>query len=134
MDRNGYRRLSRGLWSVAGLFGFLWLGYEDRGLWAVSILAWLLGMAALATWRARRGPGGGDLRWWIPAGAALGAAVSALAVLLILVKLGLHAHPIPDFTASDVRSVLGRAPLWGIAGASLGAGSALLERSRSGSR
>jgi hypothetical protein len=37
-------------------------------------------------------------------------------VLLVAVKISLHDHTVPDFTAQDMVSVLNRMPIWGIIG------------------
>ena len=133
MGRSSYGTLSRGAWILTGLLALAWLGLEDRGVGAVALLAWMTCLSGLLTARARRGLGGTGprpmgLRWWVPAGVAAGVGVAPLAVLLILIKVGLHAHPVPDFTTADVAAVLARMPVWVIAGGFLGAGGALMER------
>jgi len=125
--------LSRLAWILTGLLGAAWIGFEDRGLAAVTPLAWMISISALLTARARRSrrepilrPA--DLRWWLLAGAAAGALAGPIEALLILLKVGLHAHPVPDFATADVVAVLGRIPIWTAAGALLGASAALIER------
>jgi hypothetical protein len=63
------------------------------------------------------------------AGAAAGALAGPIEAVLILLKVGLHAHPVPDFSTADVVAVLSRIPIWTAAGGLLGAGAALVERS-----
>ena len=133
MVRFSYSTLSRGAWILTGLLALTWLGLEDRGLRAVTFLSWMTSLSGLLRMRARRGrrqPGmrPTGLRWWLPAGAAAGALVGPIAVILILLKIGLHAHPVPDFSSADVAAVLAQLPIWTAAGAFLGAGAALLER------
>lgn len=117
-------------WLLAGLFWLAWLGYEDRGLTAVVLLAGCLGAALGLTAWARWGEVSAG---WRPAavrgallGALAGASVAPLAALLILVKTSLHTHPVPDFTAADLGRVLEVWPAWtgagllaGLAGAGL---------------
>jgi hypothetical protein len=125
--------LNRLAWILTGLLGVAWIGFEDRGLAGVTLLAWMISISALLTARARRSrrepilrPAG--LRWWLLAGAAAGALAGPVEALLILLKVGLHAHPVPDFATADVVAVLARIPIWTAAGALLGAGAALMER------
>ena len=137
MARFRYDALSRGAWILTGLLGVAWVGLEERGLGAVTLLAWMISLTGLLTARARRNrrepvlrPS--DLRWWLLAGAAAGALAGPIAALLIPLKVGLHAHPVPDFSTSDVLAVLGRIPIWAAAGGLLGAGAALVERAARG--
>ena len=119
-------------WFLAGLFWLAWLGYEDRGLTAVVLLAGCIGAASgLSAWkRSGAGQAGGWSAWMRGAvlGGLAGASVAPLAALLILVKTSLHAHPVPDFTAADLGRVLEVWPAWtgagllaGLAGAGLAA-------------
>ena len=66
------------------------------------------------------------------AGAAAGALVGPMAAVLILLKIGLHAHPVPEFSSADAAAVLARVPIWAAAGGLLGAGAALVERAAEG--
>ncbi len=133
MARSRYDALSRSAWILTGLLAVAWIGFEDRGLAAVTLLAWMISISSLLTIRARRNrqepilpPAG--LRWWLLAGAAAGALAGPIEAVLILLKVGLHAHPVPDFSTGDVVEVLARIPIWMAAGAVFGAGAALLER------
>ncbi len=133
MARVRYDALSRGAWILTGLVGAVWAGLEDRGLAAVTLLAWMISVSALLTARARRSAREpvlrpADLRWWLVAGAAAGALAGPIGAVLILLKVGLHAHPVPDFSTADVVAVLSRIPIWAAAGGLLGAGAALVER------
>ena len=129
MVRFRYRRLSRAAWILTGLLGLAWIGVEDRGLTAVITLAWMIALSSLLTVRARRGsPGAGGMRSWVLQGAAAGVLVAPIAAVLILLKVGLHAHPLPDFSSNQVASLLARMPVWAAAGGILGAGAALIER------
>jgi hypothetical protein len=135
-DRRLFRP-QRLAWFLTGLFWLAWLGYEDRGLTVVVLLAGCiasaLGVSAWTRWRAEHA---GNWSAWLRCavlGALAGASVAPLAALLILVKTSLHAHPLPDFSAEDLGRVLSVWPAWtgagllvGLAGAGLAA-----ERARS---
>jgi hypothetical protein len=121
------RRLSRFAWIAVGLAGMVWLALEDRGVMVVQLLAAGIVASGLLTARTRlpepiRG------RWWVVGGALAGAFVGPVAVLLILVKTGAHAHPESDLTVEQVETVLARFPLWLLVGGIAGGGAALLER------
>ncbi len=117
--------LRRVAWGFAGLLWFFWIAYEDRGLEAISFvavaIAFASGLTALNRWVAdetltRR-------KWLLHTGVVglvAGAAVGPLTALLMLVKLGLHAHPDPDFGAEQFILALTRTFYWAGLGALIG--------------
>jgi len=113
-------RPQRVAWLLTGLFWLAWLGYEDRGLTAVLLLAGCISSAVgLTIWGRWRADGAGRWPGWVRGaglGLLAGAGVAPLAALLILVKTSLHAHPIPDFAAADLGRVLSVWPAWTAAG------------------
>lgn len=121
------RWMIRLAWGVSGLGCVAWFAYEDRGLTAVVLLAAVLCLAAgLSAWaRLRHSPAVrlGRRSAGALAGLLAGAAVGPVTALLILIKTGLHAHPLPDFTAADLNAALSIWPAW--TGAGLAAGWAL---------
>lgn len=137
------RPLNRTAWLVAGTIWFVWLGVEDRGpggpLLVAGSGAMAAGLSLLRRWRAVgkasrtlavRLPKGMPIDerivWlWQAAltGLAAGAAAAPLGALLMLVKISLHAHPVPDFTLADILAGLQATPAWTLAG--LCAGGAL---------
>lgn len=115
------RRLA---WIAFGLLWFFWLGYEDRSTLTVMLLAAALaGVLVLEGWArwVRSVSGKRKLARAVVLGAGLGAAVGPLTALLILLKLSLHAHPIPDFSSQQVWLALKVTPIWALAGALVGA-------------
>lgn len=119
--------MSRAAWVLTGAAFLIWLAVEDRGLMAVQWIGAAIVASGLLTIRARR-PTPAGWAWWLARGAAAGALVGVAAAILILVKTGAHAHPLPDFTATDVTTVLGRMPLWALLGGIAGLGGFLLDR------
>lgn len=108
------RRVAGLVWGVALV---LWLPLEDQtttpalGLAAALCGGWLWG-----AWRLR--PAG----WgWLGLGALAGLAVSPLAVGLLLVKSGLHAHGFLEIGPRALLAALAGAPAWGVLGALVGA-------------
>lgn len=127
--------------AVAFLF---WLPLEDvHSLTVQGFAAWFCWLAA---WR--WGPTASikivraekmarpTMSWLIRTSLALaegvffGLLVAPLAVLLMLLKSGLHGHPSPDFSLEQVQEVLWRVPLWCLVGALLKLGTSLLKMAR----
>jgi hypothetical protein len=112
-------------WGLAGVLWFLWIAYEDRGLEALTFVALVIAFAAGLT-VLNRWVGGEKLprRKWLvrtgTVGLVAGAAVGPLTALLMLVKLGLHAHPGPDFGPEQFLQALSRTIYWAALGALIG--------------
>lgn len=129
----------RGLWAVAGLAWFVWLGYEDVGLDVVLLLSGWISLAYVITlWQrwsdsAQLDQGQYLVRAGI-AGLVGGATVPPLADILMLVKVSLHGHAVPDFTARDLGAVLGRTPVWALAGLAAGLALGLVHMARRSGR
>ncbi len=114
MAPDGRARRSAGL--VWGLALLLWLPQEDQTPRAAVMLA--AAAAGLGLWRglASRPPG-----WaWAGGGAMAGLAVAPLAVALILVKSGLHAHGFLELGPRVLLALLLATPGWGLGGALAG--------------
>ncbi len=117
----------RAAWGLAGLLWFFWIAYEDRGLEALSFVAAAIAFAAGLT-VLNRWVGSETLsrRTWLMrtagVGLAAGAAVGPLTALLMLVKLGLHAHPEADFGPDQFILALTRTIYWAGLGALIGLG------------
>ena len=107
----------RAAWGLAGLLWFFWIAYEDRGLEALSFVAAAIAFAAGLT-ALNRWVGSEKLsrRTWLMrtagVGLAAGAAVGPLTALLMLIKLGLHAHPDADFGPDQFILALTRTIYW----------------------
>ncbi len=112
-------------WGLAGLLWFFWIAYEDQGLTALSFVAAAIAFAAGLT-VLNRWVGGEMLprRQWLlhtgSVGLVAGAAVGPLTALLMLVKLGLHAHPEADFGPDQFILALTRTFYWAGLGALIG--------------
>ncbi len=129
MNRTWVDRL---LWAIVGLVWFLWLGYEDRTLGIVMVVACLLAVRFLMTawlrWVAGAESWGERAGRSAALGALLGASVPALAALLIMMKVSLHSHPEPDFNLMDIRALLIRTPVWALVGLLVGASLGLMSK------
>jgi hypothetical protein len=107
----------------------IWIAPEgnlalDLALSAAAILVLLAHLV-------ERGAGGrrlAPLRWLLllaALGVVAGVGIAVLALLLMVVKTGLHAHG-PEYTAAELAWVVESIPLWAVAGLLAGAGLALV--------
>jgi hypothetical protein len=128
--------LRRAWWGALGLACFGWLSSEDRRLASALALAALLTLTVsiqyLPQLRSQQRSAG--RRWMVCglAGGAIGAAVPLVAAGWMLVKISLHSHTVPDFTASDLVAVLSRIHIWAIGGGLVGLAVAVLRRPPAG--
>lgn len=123
--------MRRMAWGIVGLTWFLWIGFEDRGLTPVLILSGLISISiGLQVW-ARWFPSNQGRNFpffrWITIGMSSGALVGPIAVLLALLKTSLHQHIEADFSAEDLALLLGRVPVWILAGLLFGTAGFILE-------
>jgi hypothetical protein len=115
----------RAVWGLAGLLWFFWIAYEDRGLEALSFvaaaIAFAAGLSAINRWvGSERLSRGTWLKRTAAVGLVAGAAVGPFSALLMLVKLGLHAHPEADFGPDQFILALTRTIYWAGLGALIG--------------
>lgn len=117
---------TRAVWAAIGLSLFIWIGFEDSSTVTVLLLASLLTFAIAISLVGRSrtlnksisAPPRG-LRH-VLAGMLVGGAVGPSAVLLMVIKNGLHGHYPADFSAQQVLGVALRTPVWALAGGLLG--------------
>jgi hypothetical protein len=127
--------IQRIAWGVTVILWFLWLGYEDRSLSSVTIvaafIAFTLGLEGLIRWTDKRPA---KLIIWmlrsIIIGTIAGAIVGPIAVLLALLKISLHHHSTPDFDLASMRVLLSQSLTWIAAGALFGAAGGFLKLSQ----
>lgn len=108
----------RGTAIVLGVLTLIWLPFEDTQVTYAVLLAagWCAwGLARVFVRRPFSGLTSSGL-----AGAVAGLAVAPLAVFLMVLKGGLHAHGFPDFALLQILSTLAATPWWGLAGLSSG--------------
>jgi hypothetical protein len=116
---------------VIGAGLFLWLPFEDTGINTVLFFAILI-----CSWWAVRflvfapAPAGTRLRRHVVVATLAGLFVSPVAIFLMVVKTGLHAHASPDFTPEQLQAALLSTPVWILAGFFLGLGSGLWREHR----
>lgn len=127
----------RAAWGLAGILWFFWIAYEDQGLTAISIVAVVIAFAGGITVFGRWvGEEPQPRRSWViksaSVGLVAGALIGPLTALLMLVKIGLHAHPVPDFSPEDLVQALSRTIYWAVLGAVIGAVLGLLARENQG--
>ena len=125
----------RGAWAVAGIVWIFWLGYEDRSLTSLiivaALIAFALGIEAMNRWTESRPTVG--LIWLVRSiivGGLTGAAVGPIAVLLALIKISLHSHTTPDFSIEDIRVLVRNSMPWIATGSLFGAAVGFVRLSR----
>jgi len=115
---------------ATGIIILLWLPIEDQGTNGATALA--VCAAVFASLRAGVRVPPGQRVLLVGVGMAAGMAVAPLAAGLMVIKLGIHAHTIPDFFVDDFRLVLFRTPAFTIAGLFSGFGWYLLGNDHAG--
>lgn len=118
--------LDRWLWVLALPVSLIWLALEESsrlGAMAVA-LPWAILTARHAHRRYLHPPEAAGL---LAASTLGGALVGPLAVVLMSMKIALHAHPLPDFQVDDALAVLQWTPIGAGVGFLVGIG-ALLAR------
>ena len=114
---------------LAALYAAIWIALEGD-LSRVMLLALLLALAGLGT-TAEKVAGGRTLsrpQWLLFAGLwglLLGGGSALLALLLMAVKTGLHAHG-PEFSTAEIAWLLSQLPWWATGGMLAGFGIALI--------
>jgi hypothetical protein len=123
-------RLRRGAWALAGFLWFLWIGYEDRSLIAVSILAasiaFVLAVEAWMRWIEDVVAGSRKVVLTMVLGLGAGTAMGPISVVLAALKISLHQHAILDFSIVDIGLLLSRSPYWMVIGLLAGVAAGLL--------
>ena len=123
----------RYIWMALGVFIFFWIGYEDRSTFLPVLLGGgiALGLALQLKHSIDRvGVASQAATKYLLYGLIFGGLAMPLAALSMLVKLSLHAHVPPDFSAAQIQAVLLRSPIWAIAGAMIGLAAGLRRSTR----
>jgi hypothetical protein len=123
-------RLSGLLWIVLFL---VWLPIEDldeRWVMAHAAAGCLWGSA----YYLHRRPADLSRRWqsFLILGGAAGLMLTPAALFLMVFKNGLHAHPTPDFTVSQMGRVIELTPMWILSGLLIGLGAGIWWKTRNG--
>ena len=108
---------------LLGLGVLAWLPFEDSQEAPAMIFAGLIALLGAASYLSQPRLVARPAWIYLLSGLAAGLAVAPLALLLMGIKNGLHAHTQPDYTPEQILSVVRSLPVWSLAG--LLAGSAL---------
>jgi hypothetical protein len=104
-------------WAGIGLaiLFFIWLPIEDTNI--VLVLSLSAGFCAwIAFWRNRTPMRTGRPPRLLLTGGMYGLAVTPLALILVVVKAGIHAHGFVDFTNEQLILIIKSTPLWVLLG------------------
>lgn len=102
---------------------FFWLSVEDSTdnivvLFSALICTWIT-TAILLRIKSKTTI---SYYYYILAGFLAGAAITPVALLLMIFKTGLHSHSVPDYTIGHIISVIRKTPIWLISGIFIGTG------------
>jgi len=104
---------------AAGAVTLFWLPVEDTTLIALGLVSaawvvWLAGWIDLRSWLRERLP---DNVWRkVLAGGVAGLLLPLVALLLVVLKAGLHGHGFLDFSFYQLGKLLVRTPIWVVLG------------------
>jgi hypothetical protein len=113
---------------LLGLSIFIWLSLENSNenipvLLALIISSWI----AIKNYVRRSKYFSLNFFYILLTGTLIGAAITPIALLLMAIKTGLHAHPMPDFSYAQIDLVIRRTPLWIIGGFTISLGFAIFQ-------
>jgi hypothetical protein len=121
-----------GFSALAFLLLLLWLFTEDFHEGFVIIMAGVLVSAGAASYISSKLPRS-EYYWLhhLVIGSLAGLAVSPVAMILMALKTGIHAHETPDFTPLQMARVVELTPFWASAGLLVGLGVGIFRQIRS---
>ncbi|MBT3389748.1 MAG: hypothetical protein HN413_04995 [Chloroflexi bacterium] len=101
----------------AGIVTLFWLPIEDTQINIVTLLAlFIAAFGAAHTAYKRRAPKFHGVPRAALIGLLAGASATLIALLLIALKTGLHSHGAPDFTLTQITTLIQRTPYFAIGG------------------
>ena len=108
---------------LLGIALFFWIPFEDSSenpaiLFAYFISTWLV-ITLLIRYK---NPSLLTIINVVFAGILSGAIITPLILLLMVLKIGLHAHLVPDYSYEQFISIINRTPIWFISGFLTGIG------------
>lgn len=108
---------------TTGILVLVWLSIENDSLFLLTIISALITTLGMIVLLSRSSWPFLD-RWYAYplAGAVTGLLIIPAALVLVLVKIGLHNHPLPDFSPEQVHALLRLTPALILAGFLTGSG------------
>jgi uncharacterized membrane protein YedE/YeeE len=115
---------------LLGIALLFWVPLEDASenlaiLFAYFISSWLVGALLIRY----KNPTRLTIIIIIFAGILTGATITPLILLLMVLKVGLHAHLVPDYSFDQFITVINRTPIWFISGFLTGIGIGIIRKS-----
>jgi hypothetical protein len=111
---------------IIGASLFIWIPYEDQGvLWVLFLSVTICGWLAIRFLLNSTAPSWKMVAWHSLVGGVAGLSIVPLALLLMILKSGLHGHSTPDFTIEQIQSVIRLMPLASLSGSMIGLGCGL---------
>lgn len=112
---------------ILGGIMLFWLPVEDQNFIAVILFSFAICCLGAFTFSRRRNLPSWQSAWM---GLWAGLCVGPVSFLLMIFKIGLHSHNMPDFSLFQLFHLLEIAPIWGMVGGLLGGGLYLYQLSR----
>jgi hypothetical protein len=117
---------------LLGVCLLIWLQIEDSSdRWVLLFSAAVSALATAQIWLRLSGRFG-ERGYWLPlAGLLAGLLITPAALLLMVIKTGLHGHQGPDFSGDQILGVIVRTPVWIVSGLIIGVGLDIFQRGKS---
>jgi hypothetical protein len=115
---------------LLGIALFFWIPLEDSSenlavLYAYFISTWLVGALLIRF----KNPSRLTIINICFAGILTGATITPLIIFLMVLKTGIHAHLVPDYSFEQFISIINRTPIWFISGYLTGMGYGMIIKS-----
>jgi hypothetical protein len=115
---------------LLGIALLFWIPFEDSSENPAILFAYFISTWFVITLLTRyKNPSLLTIINVVFAGILTGATITPLILLLMVLKIGLHAHPIPDYSYEQFISIINRIPIWFISGFLTGMGVGIIIKS-----
>jgi hypothetical protein len=115
---------------LLGIALLFWIPFEDSSENPAILFAYFISTWFVITLLTRyKNPSLFTIINVVFAGILTGATITPLILLLMVLKIGLHAHPIPDYSYEQFISIIDRIPIWFISGFLTGMGVGIIIKS-----
>ncbi len=128
---NFHQQRLRLLFLAVGISCLLWFSIEDQSLVWINLLSLLIsGLLTISIFIKNNRRFHPSWNLTLIYGLLFGIMVPVISFLLMVIKTGLHDHPIPDFSPGEIKTILLLTPIWIMTGVLIATGALLLQRGR----
>lgn len=115
---------------LLGIALLVWVPFEDSSGNSAILLAYLISIWLVGTLLIRiKNPSHLTIINIVFAGILSGATITPLILLLMVIKIGLHVHLVPDYSYEQFISIINRTPIWFCSGFLAGMGIGIIIKS-----